>query len=176
MHRFVLKWYDARMNAKPTISLIAAITKTLAIGNKGDLVVRISDDLKRFKALTTGHPIIMGRKTYQSIGRPLPNRTNIVVSRDVDLKIEGAIVCKTLDEAFNVAASKEQDEIFVIGGGEIYRQSLPRADKLYLTLVDVELPGDVFFPDYSAFTRVIKKEDRTDEKSGLKYSWIDLER
>lgn len=162
---------------KKTISLIAALTKDRAIGRGNDLVVRIADDLKRFKALTTGNAVIMGRKTYTSIGRPLPDRTNYVISRDMGLKIPGAIVCRTPEEAFDLAGREPgSHEIFVIGGGEIYRQALPKADKLYLTVVDSDESGDVFFPDYSAFTKIVRREDRVDEKTGLKYSWLDLER
>jgi dihydrofolate reductase len=161
---------------KKTISLIAALTKDRAIGRGNDLVVRIADDLKRFRELTTGHAVIMGRKTYESIGRPLPNRANYVISRDMSLKIPGAIVCRTLEEGFDLAGREPGGEVFVIGGGEVYKQALPKADKLYLTVVDSDESGDVFFPDYSAFTKIVRREDRVDEKTGLKYSWIDLER
>nr|AIA16747.1 Dihydrofolate reductase [uncultured bacterium] len=169
--------------SKPKISLIAAlIEKTRAIGKGPDLLVRISDDLKRFKALTTGHPIIMGRKTFESIGRLLPGRPNFIISRNPNYSIAGAVVCQTLEEAISKASEEEfkgqtrQKEIFLIGGGEIYKQGLPFTDKLYLTLVETDLEGDVFFPDYSEFKKVISKEDRIDEKTGLKYSWVNLEK
>lgn len=164
------------MNEKPRISMIAAITRNRVIGRNGDLVVRIPDDLKRFRALTAGHPVVMGRKTYESIGRPLPNRTNYVISRTTGLQIPGVVVCPSLDEALDLAEKEPGGEIFVIGGGEIYAQALPRADKLYMTIVDTETEGDTFFPDYSMFKKIIHREDRVDEKTGLKYSWIDLER
>jgi dihydrofolate reductase len=161
--------------ANPTVSLIAALTKDRSIGSHGDLVVRISDDLKRFKALTMGNPIIMGRKTFESIGRPLPGRTNLVVTHNPNFQMTGVTVCSSLDEAIQ-KASTENKEIFVIGGGQIYAQALPKADKLYLTLVESDAIGEIKFPDYSQFKKVIAREDRTDEKTGLKYSWIDLER
>ncbi len=168
---------------RPTVSIVVAITnKKRSIGKNGDLLVRISDDLKRFKALTVGHPIIMGRKTYESIGRVLPDRTNIIITRNPELKVPGAFVVSSLDEALEKAAIEEMTgknvnkEIFVIGGGEIYAQALPRTDRIYLTIVESNAEGDVFFPDYGEFNKVIKREDRLDEKTGLKYSWIDLER
>lgn len=158
----------------PRISIIAAITsKDRAIGRDGKLLVRISDDLKRFKALTTGHPVVMGRKTFESIGRPLPDRRNFVITRNHDFKAEGVTVCPSLESALAQAGN---EEAFVIGGGEIYAQALPLASKLYLTLVESGADGDAFFPDYSEFRKVVGHEDRTDEKTGLKYSWIDLER
>lgn len=163
--------YNDFMSGK--LSIIVAITKDNSIGNKGDLLVRISDDLKRFKALTMGHPIIMGRKTYESIGRPLPGRTNIVITRNPGFHPEGVITCSSLEEAVSKACP---GETFVIGGGEIYAQALPLSRKIYLTKVESDLTGDVFFPDYSEFKNVTFREDRTDEKTSLKYSWIDMER
>jgi dihydrofolate reductase len=161
---------------RPTVSIVVAITgEKRAIGKDGGLVVRISDDLKRFKALTLGHPIIMGRKTYESIGRALPGRTNLVVTRNAGFAAPGTISCSSLDEAIE-KASAEDTEIFVIGGGEIYAQALPKADRLYLTAIEGRNEGDVFFPDHSEFKKVMKREDRVDGKTQLKYSWIDLER
>ena len=174
------------MMTKPKISIVVAITsKNAAIGNGGKLLVHISDDLKRFKQITSGHAVIMGRKTYESIGRPLPNRTNIIVTRNAGYLAPGCIVCTSLDEALQRAFEVEQAgahapetrEVFLVGGGEIYAQGLPSVDRLYLTLVESDLEGDVFFPEYKKhFTKVLKTEDRFDEKTALKYSWIDLER
>lgn len=159
---------------RPNVSIVVAITDVKrSIGKGGDLLVRISDDLKRFKALTMGHPIIMGRKTYESIGRPLPGRTNIVITRNPEFKPEGVIICSSIEEALDKAGS---DEAFVIGGGEIYAQALPFTSKIYLTIVESGTEGNVFFPDYSEFKKVLKREDLVDEKTSLKYSWIDLER
>jgi len=163
---------------RPKISVIVSVAKeTNAIGKKtGELLFRISDDLKRFKNLTMGHPIIMGRKTYESIGKPLPGRTNIVITRNTDFTAEGTIVVNSIEEA--ISKAKELDhEIFVMGGGEIYKQAFPYVDKLYLTIVESDMKGDVFFPDWkSDFTKETFREERLDEKTGLKYVWLDLER
>lgn len=164
----------------PRVSIIVSIGRDArgqhVIGRGNDLLWRISDDLRRFKALTTGHPIIMGRKTFESIGRPLPGRTNIVVTRDTDWKKEGAMVVHSLEAALTKAKEVDQTDIFIIGGGEIYRQALPYTDRLYLTRVDAEESGDVFFPSFeSEFTRETFREERVTPE-GLKYTWVDLER
>jgi dihydrofolate reductase len=161
------------------ISLIAAIgARTRALGEGNQLLWHIPDDLKRFKELTNGHPVIMGRKTWESLPekfRPLPGRLNILVTRQQNYEAGGATVCASLKEAFDVARSETTDEIFVIGGGEIYKQALPFADRLYLTLVDDDKVGDVFFPEYeTTFTKILSKESH--ESNGLHYSWLDLER
>lgn len=169
--------------SKPNVSIVAAIAgKNRALGMNGQLVVRISDDLKRFKEITSGHAIIMGRKTYESIGRLLPNRKNFIVTKNADMNVPDAIMCASLEEAIEkawmheLAGPNKNKEIFLIGGGEIYKQGLPYTNKLYLTLVESDAEGDVFFPDYSEFKKVLSREDRVDEKTGLKYSWIDLNR
>jgi dihydrofolate reductase len=168
---------------KPLVSIVVALSKkNAAIGNGGKLLVYISDDLKRFKRITSGHAVILGRKTYESIGKALPNRQNYVITRNKDFKAPDVIICSTLEEAIEkasvheMASQNENKEIFLIGGGEIYKQGLPLTDRLYLTIVETDLEGDVFFPDYSEFKKVIFKEDHFDEKTGLKYSWVDLER
>jgi dihydrofolate reductase len=159
---------------KPRINIIAALGKNRAIGKRGKLLWRISDDLKRFKRLTLGHPIIMGRKTYESIGRALPGRTNIVVTRNQSLSAPGIIVVHSFHEAMRTAGA---DEIFIIGGGEIYTQALPRAEKLYLTLVESSAEGDVFFPEYEKeFAKETFRESHTDPTTGLRYTWIDRKR
>ncbi len=162
---------------KPKISIVVAVTrKNAAVGNGGKLLFHISDDLKRFKALTSGHPVIMGRKTFESIGHPLPLRTNIVITRNPNFAAEGVVVISSLEEAIKKAGEIDS-EIFIIGGGEIYAQALPLTDKLYLTLVESERVGDVFFPDWRKdFTKETFREERLDEKTGLKYTWVDLER
>lgn len=155
------------------ISIICAITKNRAIGKNNDLLFKIKSDLARFKEITSGHPIIMGRKTYESIGRPLPNRTNIVISRDLDLKIDNVDVLPSLEKAFE--KYKNEKEIFVIGGGQIYNQAIEYADRLYLTIIDREITdADTFFPDYSGFEKIISREDG--EESGIKYQFIILEK
>lgn len=130
------------------LSMIAAVAKNKVIGNKGQLPWHVSEDLKFFKAQTTGHAIVMGKKTYDSTGKPLPNRRNIVVSRTATT-IEGAEVCGTIDEA--IARARETDpEPFIIGGAEIYRLAMPLATRLMITEIDRTPEGDAFFPDIDA--------------------------
>ena len=128
------------------LSIIAAVAGNGVIGNDGDMPWKLSTDLKRFKALTTGKPVIMGRKTFVSIGRPLPNRLNIVLTRDATFAPEGAVVVPMLEEAIGAAADTGADEAMVIGGGEIYRLVIDRADRLYITHVEAEPAGDTHFP------------------------------
>lgn len=162
---------------EPTISMVVAVTqKNAAIGNGGKLLFHISDDLKRFKAITRGHPVIMGRKTFESIGHPLPDRTNIVVTRNRNFKADGVLLASSLEEALKKAGEIDS-EIFLIGGGELYKQGLPYTDKLYLTLVESDAVGDVFFPDWRKdFIKETFRETRFDEKTGLRYTWVDVER
>lgn len=160
---------------KPRISIIVAHSRNMAIGKANALMWRLPEDLKRFKKLTTGHPIIMGRKTYQSIGKPLPGRINIVVTRDINLEIPGCIVVYSALEAIEKAKEFEQEEIFIIGGAEIYKEMLPLADRLYVTKVDMYVDGDAYFPEYSGvFTKKISEESGKYE--GLKYSYLILEK
>lgn len=131
---------------QPRITLIAAVAKNGVIGAGNSLPWRLPEDLKRFKALTLGHPIVMGRKTWESLGRPLPGRTNIVVSRNADFAAAGAQRVGSLAEALTAAAATDSDEVFIIGGAEIYRQALPLAQRLQLTEIDQDFAGDVHFP------------------------------
>jgi dihydrofolate reductase len=125
------------------IAIIAAIAKNRVIGKEGKLPWHISEDLKRFKTLTTGHAVLMGRKTFESLGRPLSNRRNVVLSSK---PIPGVETCSSIPEALETLASEEK--VFVIGGGQLYAQLLDRADLLYLTILDKEVSGDTFFPAY----------------------------
>jgi dihydrofolate reductase len=161
---------------KPKVSLIAAISENGAIGKDNRLLFHISDDLRRFKKLTSGHPVIMGRKTFESIGRPLPSRTNIVVTRDRPYKAAGCIVSHSLEDAIEIAKKNPPagGEIFIIGGGQIYSQAIKIADKLYLTLVEGEYEADTFFPDYSQFKKVVFKQ--SGENRVYKYKFLELER
>ncbi|MEG1075528.1 MAG: dihydrofolate reductase [Mucinivorans sp.] len=127
------------------ISIIVAIAANGVIGCHNRLIWHISEDLKRFKSLTMGHPIVMGRKTFASIGRALPGRQNIVISRDKALKIDGVDVVASMEEAIKIAST--DGEIFIIGGGEIYHLALPLASKLYVTQVEQSPQGDTFFPE-----------------------------
>ncbi|MCX7176247.1 MAG: dihydrofolate reductase [Proteobacteria bacterium] len=130
----------------PRITLIAAVAKNRVIGAGNALPWRLPEDLKRFKALTLGHPIVMGRKTWESLGRPLPGRTNIVISRAVAFTAPGANLVGSLDQALAAAAATGAEEVFVIGGADIYRQALPLAQRLQLTEIDQDFAGDVHFP------------------------------
>lgn len=139
--------------------MIVAVDETRAIGKDNKLLWHIPEDLKRFKELTTGHAVIMGENTYRSIGRPLPNRTNIVVTLNQELEIPGCLIAYSLEEALQAAREHETEEIFVIGGASIYRQFLPMIDRLYLTLVQGTHEADTFFPEYSEFQKVISQEE-----------------
>lgn len=152
------------------LSLIAVIGKNRELGKDNHLLWNIPSDLKRFREITKGHPVIMGRKTFESIGHPLPNRKNIVISRHAS--IQGVTVVPSLDEA--IAAAGE-GEIFIIGGASVYAAAINLADRLYLTLVTAEAPdADAFFPAYPAFTNVIAKEDH--EENGIRFTYLTLER
>ena len=156
------------------VSAIVAIGIGNVIGKDNELLWRIPDDLERFKKLTIGHPIIMGRKTFGSIGRPLPGRPNIIITRDKNFEAAGCLVVHSIEDAIEEAKDLDDEEIFIIGGGEIYKQALPQIEKLYLTLINDKKEGDVFFPDYSEFTKEVSREER--EHEGLKYTWVDLEK
>lgn len=170
--------------ANVRISAIAAITDERGLGKDNHLLVHIPGELPRFKQITMGHPIIMGRKTFESIGRVLPNRANIIISRKNiynSLKADesnSVIVCQNLEqaigEAIQAAKQTEVNEIFIIGGGQIFAEALPQIDRLYLTVIHKNFPADVFFPDYSDFTKVIEKEENTSE--GFSYTFLTLER
>lgn len=160
---------------KLTISLIAAIGKNRELGKGNELLFKIPEDMKHFRETTRGHTVIMGRKTYESIGRPLPDRTNIVVSRDTNYEGgEGVVVKKSIEEALEFAKTIEGEEIFVIGGAQIYQLALQYADKLYLTLVEAEVPdADAFFPDYSEFKKV---SERKSSDENYEYVFAELVR
>ena len=156
------------------ITIIVAKSNNGIIGKDGDLPWRIPEDLKRFKRLTTGNIVVMGRKTYDSIGRPLPNRKNIVISRNTSLKIEGVEVEQDL---IDVLKRNQEENVYVIGGGQIYVEALPFSEKLEVTEVDVELVGDTSFPEIdSSQWKEIFREKRVDPESNLTYSFVSLER
>ncbi|MCS6820327.1 MAG: dihydrofolate reductase [Microscillaceae bacterium] len=131
------------------ISIVVAMTLNRCIGKNGTLPWHLPNDLKYFKQLTTGHCIIMGRKTFEAIGKVLPQRINIVVSQQPDYQIENAFVVPTLEKAFSTAQAQQESECFVIGGGQIYAQALAQAHTIYLTLIKTEVAGDTFFPEFS---------------------------
>ena len=138
------------------ISMIVAVARNGVIGHANDLIWHISEDLRRFKAITTGHPVIMGRKTFESIGRPLPGRTNVVISRNENFRPEGCLVVDSFEKA--VAMFPPDEEAFVIGGAQVYAQALPIADRLYLTEIDYE--GDTRFPDWDRSAWTLSSEHR----------------
>jgi len=158
------------------ISIIVAIAQNFAIGKNNDLLFHLPNDLKRFKEITTGHPVIMGRNTLLSLPKgALPNRRNIVITDNPDEKFDRCEMVFSIDEA--VKAVENEAEAFIIGGGMIYRQFFPVAGKLYLTLVHQDFDGDVYFPEieYSAWNELYR-EDLFDEKNGFNYSYLNLER
>lgn len=159
---------------KPIISLIAAIGKNRELGKGNDLIFQIPEDMKLFRDTTRGHAVIMGRKTYESIGRPLPQRTNIIVSRSTDYVVpERVLKAQSIEQALEIAKQHEKEEIMVIGGAQIYTLALPFADKLYLTLVDAEVKdADAFFPDYSDFKNIVTKKESSDKN--YKYTFLEL--
>lgn len=159
---------------KPIVSLICSIAKNRAIGKNNKLLWNIPEDLRYFKEKTTGHAVIMGHNTYFSIGKPLPNRTSIVLSLDKNFKAEGCIVCNSINEALEKAKEIEKEEIFIIGGARVYAQTIDLADKLYLTLVEGEYEADTYFPDYSEFKKIIKEDKQTN--GNYNYTFLELTR
>ena len=159
---------------RPAVSLVAIVARDGGIGHRGGLLVRLPEDLRRFKAITLGSPVVMGRKTWQSIGRALPGRRNIVVTRDRGLVAEGAETASSLAEALALAADAQV--VHVIGGAEIYALALPLADELHLTELDAEFPADTYFPawDKGRFALVAHEPHETAE--GLRYAFATYKR
>ncbi len=174
------------MMRDPKIVIVVALGKNRELGRDEKLLWHIPDDLKRFKALTLGHPIIMGRKTFESIvqqlGKPLPGRTNIVVTRDPgyrqgadDRGFHDIVVAHSFDEAIARAKTLNPKEIHIGGGSQLYKLALPYTDRLHLTLIDDSAEADTFFPEYEGqFPIETFREER--HHNGLKYTWVDLER
>jgi dihydrofolate reductase len=159
----------------PRINIIAAIGKNRELGKDNTLLWDIPEDMMRFRKLTTGRTVIMGQKTHESIGRPLPNRNNIVLTQDISFEAPGCVVCYSLDEAMRKAQEIEKEEVFVIGGGSVYVQALPLAQRLYLTLVEGEFEADVFFPEYKGqFQKTIHQECKSD--MNYRYEFVTLEK
>jgi len=155
-----------------------AFDENRVIGKNNTLIWHLPADLKRFKALTTGHVIIMGRKTFESIGKPLPNRTTIVISRQADLQIEGAIIAHSVEEAILKAKSITREDIFIVGGAEIYALSLPLADQILVTQLHDIFEGDAYFPEIPSDIFEISERERgvTDEKNAYQFSYITYKR
>jgi dihydrofolate reductase len=158
------------------IAIIVAVAENGVIGADNGLPWRLPDDLKRFKSLSLGKPVVMGRRTFDSIGRPLPGRTNIVVSRQAGLAIEGAIVARSLDDA--LVAAGAASEVAVIGGAEIFRQALPRTETIHLTRVHARIAGDVFFPelDPAKWREAAVEHHAADERHLYAFSFVTLQR
>lgn len=159
-----------------TISLLVAAAENGVIGKQGELLPwKLSSDLKRFKQLTMGHPIIMGRKTYETIARPLPGRLNIIVTRDTSFTAKGCSVVHSIDEAITKAREADSDEIFIIGGGVIFEETLPLANKLYLTEVHAEPEGDTYFQyNQDEWQEIDRQDFDADKKNQYPYSFVTL--
>ena len=155
------------------IKIIVAMSKNRVIGNNNELIWKLSSDLKRFKYLTTNNPVVMGRKTYESIGRPLPNRRNIIITRNLEYEVDDCEIVSSLEEALLLT----NNDCFIIGGGEIYNQSIELADKIYLTLVHKDFEGDTTFPELGKeWAKMERKDFEADEKNEYNYSFIEYDR
>lgn len=154
------------------ITIIAAVAENNALGKDNQLIWHLPADLKRFKQVTLGHHIIMGRKTFESLGKPLPNRTTIIITRNKNYKQEGCIVVNSLPEA--IEASKTDENPYILGGAEIYKQAMEIADKLDLTFVHHSFDADAFFPeiDTTTWNEIERTEFKADEKNKYNYSFV----
>ena len=161
-----------------TLSIIVAVAENRVIGKDNDLVWRLPADLRYFKNTTMGHPVVMGRKTYESFNSPLKGRTNIIVTRNPDYRQAGCIIVHNLQEAYEKARQENPEEIFILGGEEIYRQALPDVEKIYLTEVHDQFEGDAFFPelDDQDWEEVKREDFEPDEKNNHPYSFVQLRR
>lgn len=163
------------------LSVIVAMAHNRVIGLNNQMPWHLPADLAWFKKNTLNKPVIMGRKTFESIGRPLPNRHNIVISRQIepsDNKISNVSWVKSIDEAISLAQAQQPDEVFILGGGNIYQQVLPLIDRLYLTHIDAELQGDTYFPDYlpEQWQVIYQQDHQADEKNSYPYQFKILQR
>jgi len=154
------------------ITIIAAVASNNALGKDNQLIWHLPADLKRFKKVTLGHHIIMGRKTFESLGKPLPKRTTIIITRNKDYKQEGCIVVNSLQQA--IEAAKADENPYILGGAEIYKQAIKIADKLDLTLVDQSFEADVFFPeiDFTIWREATREDFKADENNNYNFSFI----
>jgi dihydrofolate reductase len=160
------------------ISIIVAVSTNGVIGKDNQLIWRLPDDLKRFKSLSLGHPIIMGRKTYESIGKPLPGRTSIVITRNPEFFSEGIVVATSLGDAMEKARLTGTPETFIIGGGNIYEQALPVSHKIYLTEVHTEIEGDTFFhlDNPTDWQENVRVHHPADDRHAVSFDFVDLSR
>jgi len=167
---------DSGAGMKPRISLLVAMAKNRIIGVNNTLPWRLPADLRHFKALTMGHHIVMGRKTYESIGKPLPGRTSVVVTRNANYKTPGVIVANSLEAA--IAACGNDEEIFIIGGAELYRQAIDFAGRIYLTEIDAEISGDAYFTNFDnhLWQEVERVSHMPDENNAHPYHFVVYDR
>lgn len=151
------------------LSIIVAIAKNGVIGLNNSMPWHLPEDLKRFRALTTGHHIIMGRKTYESLGRLLPGRTTVIVTRNKSYQVEGALIAHSLEQALYLCA--DDTEVFLIGGAELYQSGLSLADKIYITEVDLDVNGDAFFPDWDVheWQEILREPHRSEKNVAFIY-------
>ncbi len=158
------------------LSIIVAIAENNVIGKDNDLIWKLPRDMRHFKETTTGHYIIMGRKTFESNGRPLPNRTNVIITRDLNYKAEGCVVVHSLEDALQEA--KNDPEAFIIGGGVIYDLAMPLVDRIYLTKIHHSFEGDTFFPDLNMneWNIIDQRDFEPDEKNDYSFTILTLDR
>lgn len=162
---------------KPSIVLVAALARNRVIGADGDMPWHLPADLKRFKAITLGKPMVMGRKTFEAIGRPLPGRRTIVVTRDPDWRADGVEVALDLDSAIARASETAREEIIIAGGGQVYAQAIGRADRLRLTWIEVQPAGDAMFPDVDpAVWREVERADFPSDGDCPAHAFVDYDR
>jgi dihydrofolate reductase len=154
----------------PHLSIIVAVARNHVIGANNTLPWHLPEDLKRFRALTTGHHIIMGRKTYESLNRLLPDRTTVIVTRNPDYKVPGALIASSLQQAIQLCGDDE--EVFLIGGAELYRDGLKLADKLYITEIDAAFEGDAFFPELDKTKWQEISREQHNSAQGLNFSYV----
>ena len=169
----------------PRLSVLAAMARNRVIGHNNAIPWRLPHDLKHFKELTMGHPLIMGRKTYESIGRLLPGRTSIIITRQPDYEVPGALVVRSIGEALSICSQTKSEEAehlvpvnecFVIGGADIFQQMLPLCDRLYMTEIQKDFEGDAYFPEFDRNDwREISREEHADD-DGLEYHFVTLDR
>ncbi|ODT70280.1 MAG: diacylglycerol kinase [Nitrosomonadales bacterium SCN 54-20] len=169
----------------PRLSVLVAMARNRAIGNNNALPWRLPHDLRHFKELTMGHPIIMGRKTYESIGRLLPGRTSIIITRQPDYEVPGALVVRSIGEALTACSQTKSgkegrldqvNECFVIGGADIFQQMLPLCDRLYMTEIHRDFEGDTYFPEFDRNDWwEVSREEHVDD-NGLEYHFVTLDR
>ena len=159
-----------------TVTMVVAIGENNAIGKNNELLWYLPKDLRHFKTITSGHTVIMGRKTYESVGKPLPKRRNIIITRNTELTIDGAEVVHTIEEALELC--KADEEVFIIGGAEIYKMAMKHTDKIFLTVVHESFEADAFFPeiDRNLWVETAAEKHLPDEKNNLSFTFSTLER